>query len=632
MNFIRLFLFGLSTIFAVTNSAQYSNLAIANIEESLLENAHSVVRLDNMTISFEDGKVKYKIEYAITILDEKHKEHLTVGLPYQEGNSKMQDIDIKYLDAKGDVIKKVKSKEIEDRYLHGFELLSGSRFKYFGYETKAYPITKLISYTEVDKSTVFVKRWVAFGDFNMAVESTTLTIENPDNADFQVIADNLNEYNIEHRNDEFFSGSNLKAVTKEKYMPSLYLQIPTVRVYPSKMKYYDHETTATTWQGVGDWMYLQMFAPQQNCKVQELKIELDRVVGDETDQMKIAKRLYRYMQDETRYVAIMLEDGGYVPLETEVVHTKKYGDCKALSYYYHTLLKLYDIKSDLAFVYAGDMPATFDENLVTPTRFNHVINQVWIDGKDHWVDCTSSHKPFGFIGSFSDDRQTLIANAEGSRLAKTPAYKDLSTTTVEVQLTEDGSVSGTLEISSIGTAIDGKLDWLFLLDDKKAKAYQEENVFGNIDKAKVNTHAYTFDTLGLTFTEHYDFSAKEVAEKLGSYLTLPVSQISLPIPKLKKDKNRVWDIEIDRTKNYVAEHIIVTPANMLAVPDEDFEIDSPYGRYTYKTIQEPQKTTIVRTFSINRAIYPAAEYNDMKSFFDKIRNIENRKITFNLKS
>ncbi|NJK82774.1 MAG: transglutaminase domain-containing protein [Saprospiraceae bacterium] len=84
--------------------------------------------------------------------------------------------------------------------------------------------------------------------------------------------------------------------------------------------------------------------------------------------------LYRFLQDNMRYVSVQLGIGGWQTYDAQYVEQNKYGDCKALSNFMKAMLKTLDIPAYTAAVYGDSrgVPLEAEEDFSFPL-FNHVI-------------------------------------------------------------------------------------------------------------------------------------------------------------------------------------------------------------------------------------------------------------------
>ncbi|MCB0583382.1 MAG: transglutaminase domain-containing protein, partial [Phaeodactylibacter sp.] len=151
--------------------------------------------------------------------------------------------------------------------------------------------------------------------------------------------------------------------------------------------------------------------------------------------------LYRYLQENMRYVSVQLGIGGWRPSSAAYVAENKYGDCKALSNFMKALLREAGITAYPALIAHGRVPYEVKDSFTYPL-FNHAI--LYIPSEDMWLECTSSTFPAGYIGAGNDGRHTLLITPEGGRLKATPALTGEDNRVVgktTVTLAEDGAAT-----------------------------------------------------------------------------------------------------------------------------------------------------------------------------------------------
>src|SRR6202012_193753 len=187
-----------------------------------------------------------------------------------------------------------------------------------------------------------------------------------------------------------------------------------------------------------------VLSPQRAAEVKKMTDTI------KTDKEK-AKFLYKYLQQNVRYVSIQLGIGGYKPFPATFVDEKKYGDCKALANYMRALLKAVNIPSYYAIIRAGtnQEPAdfSFNENV-----FNHAIVCIPFKNDTTWLECTSNTSPFGKLGSFTENRNALLITEDGGKLVNTPrSTMQDNQFNSEVHLVLKPNGGATAELKLLGT-------------------------------------------------------------------------------------------------------------------------------------------------------------------------------------
>jgi transglutaminase-like putative cysteine protease len=124
--------------------------------------------------------------------------------------------------------------------------------------------------------------------------------------------------------------------------------------------------------------------------------ELDPQVVDLAEQIRVANAepkdrivaALRFVQEEIRYFAVTLGEGGYVPISTgETVRTRT-GDCKAKTLLLLSLLEAFNVEAHAAYV-STTVGRALPLYAPSPSAFNHVIVRVRHEGKDYWLDPTN---------------------------------------------------------------------------------------------------------------------------------------------------------------------------------------------------------------------------------------------------
>jgi hypothetical protein len=187
-----------------------------------------------------------------------------------------------------------------------------------------------------------------------------------------------------------------------------------VRFFPDSLSLEDVRGSGATWPKLGDW-FERLFRGGGNLS--SGFPELEAASNLEDSRAKV-RSLFRYLQNKTRYVSIVLGLDGFRPHPVDDVHRLQYGDCKDLSAYMIAMLKRINVESYPALV------LTRDEGVVDPSlpgdRFNHCITMVPINKDTLWLECTSDAASIERPPPNLQGVQALILKPGESRLVRIP--------------------------------------------------------------------------------------------------------------------------------------------------------------------------------------------------------------------
>ena len=436
--------------------SQY-NFDVKNIPDSLSLSANSVIRHSHVILEMHEDKMTYEYDYAITALNKKHEDKLLFVEHFHKKESKVKNGKITIYDAHGNLVKKIKKNEIKEYGLQNIEFADDTRSIIYQHQSPVFPVTMHVTYKHEIESPYFVHTWYPVDDFKQAVQLASIRITDHVGDSFNFQTYDLSEPKKLGHTSLYYEYVRQKAFTKEKFMPSLRECLPRLEIALKRLKYFEHVGRINDWNDFGVWIYNEMFVPKQNMDLSMLKQETSNLVNAADSDLEKAQKLYKYVQETTRYILITLQDGGWSPLSTSTVHNKKYGDCKALSFYYNTLCKAHGINTTLALVNAGEEKQSADEDFFSSIQFNHVISKLDIEGETYWVDCTSKNDPFNYLGEFTDDRNVLLIHEDQGKITKTPEYKNIKTTNSSLTFSKNGDLEGTIDYNTEGIGISSKL-------------------------------------------------------------------------------------------------------------------------------------------------------------------------------
>ena len=145
----------------------------------------------------------------------------------------------------------------------------------------------------------------------------------------------------------------------------------------------------------------------------------------------------RLVQDEVRYLALAMGDGGLVPATADQTWDRRLGDCKGKSTLLLALLR--ELGVEARPVLAHNFDTSVDQRLPAVSAFNHVIVQAEVDGRTVWLDGARVGDRSLIGAAPLDYGWVLPVMSQGSVLVRMPASppaRPLRDTFVEIDLSK----------------------------------------------------------------------------------------------------------------------------------------------------------------------------------------------------
>ena len=404
---------------------------------------------------------------------------------FQENYDKQKKIkNIKGIvfDSNGKLIRRIKKKEIIDyTAVSGGSLYDDNRVKAVEIVQSSYPYTVEFEYEVVYSGLLIYPVWSPVLGYKVAVENSTYKALIPNNMEFR---HKLKNYETEAtegtsgKNKTYeWTMENYPALKNEPYSPESINVFPLLFLSPNTFEYDGQKGTMETWEEYGKWLYRLAEGREELSPV--TKQEVQQLVKDVESTEEKVRIIYEHLQSKTRYISIQLGIGGLQPFEAKVVDKNGYGDCKALSNYTRAMLKAAGINSYHATIGAGRGNKSIEPDFTFKGYTNHMILCVPLESDTIWLECTSQNQPFGFLGSFTDDRNALLITEEGGKIVRTTKY-DQSVNTQIRTATVNIDRKGNAQLNAI-TKYKGlqyeNVEYQFLRNEKE----QKENLYERLD-------------------------------------------------------------------------------------------------------------------------------------------------------
>ena len=158
--------------------------------------------------------------------------------------------------------------------------------------------------------------------------------------------------------------------TPEPGMPPLDNYVPTLYFTPLKNATLGAFIDLSSWKGIITW-YGALCADKLEAGSEIRNAVAGLRLGELAEQER-AKRIFRFVQSNIRYVAISFGIGGHEPHRAEEILRNRYGDCKDQSVLLASMLREARVPAYLVFVRTADR-GFFEEPFPIIWYFNHVI-------------------------------------------------------------------------------------------------------------------------------------------------------------------------------------------------------------------------------------------------------------------
>lgn len=613
----------LVTVLNCINCLAQESYSVLTIPKELKENANAVVREANVEVfvnSISDLRV---VETrVVTILNSRGDKYINAFAHYSDSKSIKKLSAIVY-DSFGEEIEKFSKSDFEDvSYVSDGTMYSDDRLKYLNYVPKSYPYT-LKFYSEYKTgTTAFIPSWRPLEGYNVSVEKSSYTFKT-EGLKFRNKIYNQNELVKlvveEDDNSLHCKVANVSAIKYEDYAPSFSSYMPKVKIALDKFELYGLKGEATDWKTFGKWQYENLLEGRDILN-EDVLSKIKTLTNGVEDPLDKAKIIYKYVQDNTRYISVQLGIGGLQPEYAKNVDKVKYGDCKGLTNYTKALLKSQGIESYYAEVFSGGIKEDIDAEF-TSFQGDHVILCIPNGEEYTWLECTSQQAPFGYLGKFTDDRDVLVMKPEGGEILHTTKYDGLDneqTIKARIELFKDGGFSSNVELLSKGIRYGNKQGLEKLAKDKQKQYYLDR--WNYINNLIINESSSKNKKEVIEFKEVVSLSTATYGTKAGTKILVPINPFNRITKSPLRFEERKLPFQINRSFTDIDDYEFLIPEGykIESVPD-NYSKENEFGKYevSINRIGE-NKIKYSRKLLLKEGIYSKEKYKDYRDFIKKI--------------
>jgi hypothetical protein len=573
-------------------------------------------------IHISDGKLQRKETYLIRINNREGDKYGQVGIHYSSMVT-LKDIEGTLSNKEHQVIRKLKKSEITDRSLiSDISMFEDHYVKEFRLKHSDYPYFIRYSYLIEQKEYIIIDDWVPVLHHDVPTLKSSLTLFT--DPDYRVSAFTRSVDQVMDRKDEIqrqyrWEASYDGTLTPEIYSTPLKLSMPEVILTPLDF-IYGIAGKQDSWEDLGRWEY-QLNEGQWNLPLTEQKkiIELTKEIHSPVEKVR---RLYHYMQDNTRYVNVTVDIGGLKTYPAEYVAKNKYGDCKALTNFFQAVLDLIGIGSYYCNIQAGKKIVPIREEF-PGQQFNHAILFVPLESDTLWLDCTSKG-PFNYLGTFTQGRYALAIGPEQSYLMKTPPLH-VNDVLCERMITCQNIAGHISAITVKGTYRGEEFEILNTANRSMNESQRRQFLLDNFiipgtDVSEVRIENSDRDVPEIEL--HYKGYLPAIYRSYGDVSI--IRPVPFDIPVFEAPANRKTPVQIDYPVNMTDTfEIRISGQDTLVQGVMDHRLETRFGSYEIHSECTGEYIRITKHFILLPNIYETTDYSDFYNFITTITDHEN---------
>jgi len=579
----------------------------------------------------EKDKLTQTDSLTIQINNRVGEKYTEISIPFSK-TEKISDIDAWIENMDGTIVRVLKKNDFVDiSAISDNSLYEDNFIRCFQLKHNVYPYHIRYTYKTTYRNFIHIAAWSPIVYNQIPTKNAELKIILPKGLLINKYASKVSDFKADS------TETNLILQWKSSYdnplKPEIFSQPedfkPCVIVTPLLFKY-GVEGSAKDWESYGNWQY--RLIQDLDILPQNEKNSISILIKGITDKKELIKTLYHYMLDHTRYINVIFGIGGLKPYPASYVAQNKYGDCKALTNYMKALLSFVGIESFYTTVYASEQPQNLIKSNAGP-QFNHVVLAVPLKNDTVWLENTVNTNPFGYMGTFTQNRDALLSSNGHSKLVRIPALK-----------TEDNHVSYKLEFDlKLSGSAEVKLNVLF--KGGEFESFNQLNAeYNDTDKDRIIRNYMPFDNYEVVSWNLKKFNRDTACIELNTILNLNkflkplgneyyLSIYPCRLPAFVSPANRTLPVVLPFPicNSYTLTYNFPV-VNELKTSIEPVSIKTRFGTYEMIFNVDKDKIVVTKRFVMFSGSYSIEQYADLYSFIQSVKDSDRKKIIFKPKN
>jgi hypothetical protein len=532
-------------------------------------------------------------------------------------------------DTTGHVIRKLEKSQIKDRsaFTYG-TFYSDYMIRSFELKHNHFPYQIHVEYCHETDHFLQIANWSPVYEPDAPTIHATLTIEIPVNYPVRILRQKIGlpvidtvDKTIRYR----WTCQYLQLIKQETWQPPYNDLHPFVLIVPGEFEYGIRGSFAS-WESFGDYIDnlmegLDILPASEISRVKSIASGI-------TDTMELIRKVYHYLQDNTRYLSVSIDIGGIRPYPASFVAQNKYGDCKALALYMQSLLKVSGIHSCFTLVSSTYLPDKIDPGFPAQ-QFNHAILCVPYRSDTIWLDCTNKIFPAGYTSGSIQGRPALVVSRGKSKLVNIPPlnFKDVEVThTYLCKVIDSVTTEITVHSKYRGPWFEKVLHYTENEDLNSRKKYARELIpYDNFELMNYSFFRSSKEDQSINF--YAQVKVKDDIKTSDDRVVFAPPAVDLPV--FEKISAREYPVVLPYPLWYHDTLIVMVPDGMTVKSTPSVELTCETGSYTVSTSLDHNNLVYVRDIRLRRGMYASEQYPALYNWTGAIRAFERQnKIIF----
>jgi hypothetical protein len=299
------------------------------------------------------------------------------------------------------------------------------------------------------------------------------------------------------------------------------------------------------------------------------------------------------------------------------------------------------LEFDARVVWVGDRgDYFFDKNFPDPYFIRSLIIGVKIGDEWRFFDPASTYATYGTLAWQQEYQEALVSDPAKPLWVNTPLApprKSLIKRTARLNLSEDGTLEGDLQIEYSGHAGAERKE----VDDDSSPAEREEAIRNAVKAQISNAEVSNIQIQNVTdpikpLVQSYHVRVPGYGQRTAKRLFLQPAFFEYGVNPFFPASQRKYDVYFKYPWSEQDEIFIQVPDALVVEPlPADTTFGSDVSRYTSSLRAEGRSIVFRREFSFgekNSIIFPVKKYPPLKAHFDKVHAADNQAVTLSPKA